>query len=259
MKGTTPEGAQTEREAAAWVRAMFGRVAHRYDLANHLLSFNIDRYWRAHTVARVREVLARPEARVLDICCGTGDLVRALERARPPGMPAMGADFCHPMLVAARAKVAGSPLFEADALRLPLADGSLDLITVAFGFRNLANYEAGLCEMRRVLRGGGVAAILEFSQPPNPLFGAFYNFYSRRILPFIGGALSGSRDAYAYLPESVRKFPSPEELADMMRAAGFAGVTFERLTFGIVALHVGQASRPVLDRPGDLSYGVGPV
>ena len=241
MKGTTPEGARSEQEAAEWVRAMFGRVAHRYDLANHLLSFNIDRYWRARTVARVRDVLTRPEARVLDICCGTGDLVRALKRARPSGALVMGADFCHPMLVAARTKAGSSPLFDADALRLPLPDASLDLITAAFGFRNLANYEAGLREMRRVLRGGGVAAILEFSQPPNPVFGALYGFYSRRVLPAIGGALSGSRDAYAYLPESVRKFPVPEELAGMMRAAGFANVKFERLTGGIVALHVGQA------------------
>jgi demethylmenaquinone methyltransferase / 2-methoxy-6-polyprenyl-1,4-benzoquinol methylase len=239
MKGTTPEGARSEQEAAAWVRAMFGRVAHRYDLVNHLLSFNIDRYWRAHTVARVRDVLARPEARVLDICCGTGDLVRALQRGRVDGAPVMGSDFCHPMLLAARGKV-GPRLFESDALRLPVADASLDLISVAFGFRNLANYEAGLREMRRVLRDGGVAAILEFSQPPNPVFGALYRFYSRRVLPVIGGALSGSRDAYAYLPESVRKFPAPEELAEMMRAAGFGRVEFERLTGGIVALHLGR-------------------
>ncbi|HVN05726.1 MAG TPA: bifunctional demethylmenaquinone methyltransferase/2-methoxy-6-polyprenyl-1,4-benzoquinol methylase UbiE [Bryobacteraceae bacterium] len=241
MTGTTPEGAHTEQEAAAWVRSMFGRVAHRYDLANHLLSFNIDRYWRAHTAARVRDVLARPDARVLDICCGTGDLVRALQRARSDGPPVMGSDFCHPMLVAARAKVGAGNLFESDALRLPLADGSLDLLTVAFGFRNLANYDAGLREMRRVLRSGGTAAILEFSQPPNALFGALYNFYSRRVLPAIGGALSGSRDAYTYLPESVRRFPSPDELAAMMRAAGFARVEFERLTGGIVALHLGRA------------------
>jgi len=240
MKGATPVGARSEQEAAEWVRAMFGRVAHRYDLANHLLSFNIDRYWRAHTVSRLRNVLARPEARVLDICCGTGDLVRALQRGRPAGAPAMGSDFCHPMLVAAQAKIGRSPLFEADALRLPLADASLDLVTVAFGFRKLANYEAGLREMRRVLRGGGAAAILEFSQPPNPLFGALYSFYSRRVLPAIGGALSGSRDAYTYLPESVRKFPAPEELAGMMRGAGFGRVEFERLTGGIVALHVGR-------------------
>lgn len=243
MKGTTPQGARNEREAAEWVRAMFGRVAHRYDLANHLLSFNIDRYWRAHTVARVREVLARPEARVLDICCGTGDLALTLARAR--GGLVLGSDFCHPMLLAARKKAdaqqARTALFEADALRLPLGDGSIDLLTVAFGFRNLANYAAGLAEIRRVLAVGGVAAILEFSQPPNAAFAALYNFYSRRILPIVGGALSGSRDAYKYLPESVRKFPAAEELADEMRRAGFTQVSYEYLTGGIVALHSGVA------------------
>ncbi len=239
MRGTAPQGTRGEREAAEWVRAMFGRVAHRYDFANHLLSFNADRYWRAHTVRRVRDVLARPEARVLDICCGTGDLARALQRKRPAGVPVMGSDFCHPMLAAARAKQGGGVLFEADALQLPLPDASLDLITVAFGFRNLVDYQGGLREMRRVLRGGGVAAILEFSQPPNPVFGKLYDFYSRRILPVIGGAVSGARDAYTYLPDSVRKFPGPAELAEAMRAAGFADVAFERLTGGIVALHLG--------------------
>src|ERR1019366_4575299 len=237
MKGTAPPGAGNEREAAAWVRGMFARVARRYDLANHVLSFNIDRLWRARTVRRVRPILERPGARVLDICCGTGDLTLAL--ARECRAPVLGSDFCHPMLVAARGKGA-APLFEADALRLPLRDASLDLITAAFGFRNLANYGAGLEEMRRVLRPGGMAAILEFSQPPNPAFAALYGFYSRRILPWIGGALSGSPDAYRYLPESVRKFPSAPELADDMRRVGFQSVSYELLTGGIVALHLAE-------------------
>jgi demethylmenaquinone methyltransferase/2-methoxy-6-polyprenyl-1,4-benzoquinol methylase len=244
MKGTTPEGARSEQEAATWVRAMFGRVAHRYDLANHLLSFNIDRLWRARTVRRVQPILERPGARVLDICCGTGDLVMALQRVCP--RPIFGSDFCHPMLVAARAKVARrlapSLLFESDALRLPVRDGSLDLITVAFGFRNLANYEDGLREMRRALRPGGMAAILEFSQPPNAVFGAVYGFYSRRILPWIGGLLTGSRDAYRYLPESIRKFPAAPQLAEDMRRAGFSNVTYQRFTGGSVALHIGAVT-----------------
>lgn len=242
MKGATPEGANNEREASRWVRAMFGRVAHRYDLANHLLSFNIDRWWRRHTVKRVRSVLERPGARVIDLCCGTGDLTLALERGR--GGAVLGSDFCHPMLTAANQKIskraAASRVFESDALQLPLADASVDLITIAFGFRNLANYQAGLRELRRVLKPGGMLAILEFSQPPNPVFAVLYNFYSRRILPWIGGVISGSRDAYIYLPESVRKFPSAEELAAQMVQAGFQGVHFERLTGGIVALHIGQ-------------------
>jgi demethylmenaquinone methyltransferase / 2-methoxy-6-polyprenyl-1,4-benzoquinol methylase len=241
MSGTRPEGARSEREAAQWVRGMFGRVAPRYDLANHLLSFNIDRHWRSHTVKRAREILARPDARVLDICCGTGDLVLALAKS---GRPVLGSDFCHPMLVSAHEKIAKrrapAIVFESDAMQLPVRDASLDLLTVAFGFRNLANYETGLAEMRRVLRPGGMAAILEFSTPPNAAFAALYNFYSRRILPIIGGALSGSRDAYTYLPESVRKFPVATELSEMMRRAGFASVEFEYLTGGIVALHLGR-------------------
>lgn len=247
MKGTTPRGAGGEQEAASWVRAMFGRIAPRYDLANHLLSFNIDRLWRAHTVKRVLPILERPDARVLDICCGTGDLVLALEKKRPGGgsvAAVMGSDFCHPMLIAAGEKIsrrgANARIFESDALRLPLADRSLDLLTVAFGFRNLANYDAGLREIYRVLRPGGLAAILEFSRPPNAAFAAIYNVYSRRLLPLIGGMLTGSRDAYTYLPESVRQFPSAPELAEAMRRAGFRSVRFERLTGGIVALHLGE-------------------
>jgi demethylmenaquinone methyltransferase/2-methoxy-6-polyprenyl-1,4-benzoquinol methylase len=239
MSGTTPEEAHNEQEAARWVRGMFDGIARRYDLANHLLSANIDRAWRARTVQRVRPILDRPGARVLDICCGTADLAMALSRHQA----VLGSDFSHLMLREARRKIAQTQapvsVFESDALRLPLRDASLDLITVAFGFRNLANYEAGLAEMRRVLRPGGAAAILEFSQPPNPAFAAVYNFYARRILPCIGGAITGARRAYEYLPESVRKFPSPDELSAMIRAAGFARVEFEAMTRGIAALHVG--------------------
>ena len=240
-QGTKPPGAASEPEAARWVRGMFGRVARRYDLLNHLLSLNIDRHWRARTVRRLRPILKRPSALVLDICCGTGDLLLALEAEH--GGAVLGSDFCHPMLIQAQRKIARrrsrSVLVEADALSLPFPDGSLDLVTAAFGFRNLANYEKGLAEMRRVLKPGGAAAILEFSQPKNPFFAALYRFYSNRALPAIGGLISGDRNAYRYLPESVRRFPSPEGLAAAMRAAGFARVQYERMTGGIVALHVG--------------------
>lgn len=248
MSGTTPEGTHSEEEAARWVRGMFGRVAHRYDFANHLLSGNLDRLWRARTVRRVRRVLERPDARVLDMCCGTGDLLLALARSRR-GL-VIGSDFCHPMLVSARQKItsrrANAVVFEGDAMRLPIRAASLDLITVAFGFRNLANYEAGLVEMRRVLRPGGMAAILEFSQPRSGLFSAVYTFYSRRVLPWIGGALTGSRDAYRYLPESIRKFPDAPELAETMRRTGFQEVSYEYLTGGAVALHLGVIPLPVI-------------
>lgn len=236
MSGTTPRGIQDERLAAAWVRNMFGQVAPRYDLLNHVLSMNIDRIWRARTVRRLAGILARKEARVLDLCCGTGDLAIALRENA--NAQVLASDFCHPMLTAA-AKKTGVPLFEADALQLPVADASVDLLTVAFGFRNLANYEAGLVECKRLLRPGGTLAILEFSTPPNAIFAGFYGFYSDRVLPAIGGALSGAREAYSYLPESVRRFPDAPGLARLMESAGYRNVQFERMTFGVVALHTG--------------------
>jgi len=243
MSGTTPAGTNSEQEAARWVRGMFGRVAPRYDLANHLLSYNLDRLWRARTVRRVRPILERPDARILDMCCGTGDLLLSLGRAHQ-GL-VFGSDFCRPMLERAGGKIArgrvSAVLFEADALHLPVRDSALDLVTVAFGFRNLTNYQAGLAEMRRVLKPGGMAAILEFSQPRRSLFAAVYKLYSRRILPLIGGALTGSRDAYQYLPESIGKFPAAPELAEDMRRQGFENVRFEYLTGGAVALHLGTA------------------
>ena len=244
IQGTSPTGSRTEQQAAVWVRGMFGQIAPRYDLLNHLLSLNIDRYWRARTVARVAAVLDRPGARVLDLCCGTGELMLALERKR--GGAVLGSDFSHPMLTAAGQKVqqrrAASQLFESDALALPVAGQALDLITIAFGFRNLANYRRGLCELLRALKPGGMLAVLEFSQPPNRVLAAAYQFYSVHILPRLGGWISGSKDAYSYLPESVRKFPAAEELADEMRMAGFADVHFERMTGGIVVLHVARKS-----------------
>lgn len=241
MKGTTPEGTSTRQEASRWVREIFGRIAPRYDLANHVLSLNLDRRWRALTVKRVEHILRRPGARALDLCCGTGDLLIGL-RSKSAGS-VMGSDFSHPMLTAANRKIVrrgfACSLFEADALALPLTGSSLDLITIAFGFRNLVDYQAGLAEMYRVLRPSGMVAILEFSQPGDTVFGRLYRFYSRKILPVIGGAISGSRDAYAYLPESIRKFPSAGELADQMRSTGFQAVEFVRLTGGTVALHLG--------------------
>lgn len=238
MKGTSPRGTYSEEQAARYVREMFAKVAPRYDFLNHLLSFNIDRYWRARTVKALAPAIGRADSRTLDICCGTGDLALAIQ-GKSAGK-VFGSDFCHPMLTAASAKSNGfARWFESDALQLPIADTSLDAVTVAFGFRNLANYHAGLQEMLRVLRPGGMAAILEFSTPPNRAFSKIYNLYSEHVLPKIGGAISGSSEAYTYLPESVRKFPDADTLAANMRAAGFASVRYTRMTFGIVALHIG--------------------
>ncbi len=242
MSGTTPRGVEGEQEISAWVRDMFAAAAPRYDLLNHLLSFNVDRYWRTRTVRAVREWLIRPGARIVDLCCGTGDLMLALQQRSVN--PVLGSDFCRPMLISAKEKAARRTLpprlFEADALSLPMANASADLITVAFGFRNFVNYERGLVELKRVLRPGGAVAILEFSQPPNALFAKLYNFYSLHVLPKLGNAISGSKGAYNYLPESVKKFPGAEELAVQMCSAGYREVTFERMTFGIVALHIGR-------------------
>ena len=239
--GTTPQGTLNERQASEWVRGMFGNIASRYDLINHVLSFNLDKSWRNHTVRRVMPLIPSTGARILDLCCGTGDLMLALERQR--GEPVLGADFCHPMLTEARRKVSAqhlrSNVFEADGLVLPIAGGSLDLVTIAFGFRNFTNYRRGLDELLRVLKPGGVAAILEFSQPRNRIFAAGYNWFSTALLPRIGGIISGSPKAYSYLPESIRKFPNAEALASQMKGAGFKRVEYDSLTFGAVALHLG--------------------
>lgn len=246
-RGTSPEGANTEAEASHSVREMFGQIAPRYDLLNHLLSMQLDRVWRARVARRLRPILSSPDARVLDVCCGTGDLALALARAGAARIT--GADFAHPMLLRARQKIAELPevanstrlrVLEADALRLPVADGAFDAVTTAFGFRNLVNYEAGLREFLRVLRPGGMLAVLEFTEPPDGLVGGVYRWYFRKVLPRIGGAISGDAAAYRYLPASVSRFFRPSELTDSMRTAGFTNVEYRVWTFGTVALHMGE-------------------
>lgn len=242
--GTRPEGVRDEREAAAHVREMFGRIAPRYDFLNHLLSLDIDKMWRRRVARRVTAVLHNPSARVLDLCCGTGDLALALRREAPAGAQIVGSDFVSEMLNRARAKAAASQagitFVEADALDLPFKDGKFDLVTCSFGFRNLANYERGLLEIFRVLKPGGAAAILEFSEPKGKLFGSLYRFYFRHVLPRLGGLISGSSAAYSYLPSSVSKFPSPEALQALFERVGLTEARFERWTGGIVALHTGR-------------------
>src|SRR5947207_5750973 len=231
---------------------MFAQIAPRYDLLNHLLSLQLDRLWRARTARLLYAILDRPDALVLDLCCGTGDLAFALARAGKARI--VGADFAHPMLVRAREKSAAMappanqraaalmPFFEADALWLPFADASFDLVTSTFGFRNLANYEAGLCEIQRVLKPGGTIAILEFTEPPEGLLGDFYRWYFCKVLPKIGGLISGDQAAYKYLPNSVARFFRPPELAALMSAVGYDSVDCCVWTLGTVALHT--AVRP---------------
>ncbi len=248
LPGTRPSGATDEREASARVRAMFTRIAPRYDFLNHLLSFSLDRIWRRRTARHFLHILSRPEARVLDLCCGTGDLTFALDRGRTAALnpaqrrsPIIGSDFVEGMLVRARDKAAGArsdALFAAaDALRLPFANASFDLVTTAFGFRNLANYEDGLREFARVLRKGGELGILEFTEPGSGPMAGIFRFYFRQILPRIGGVISGDKEAYAYLPGSVSKFPLPPELAALMEKTGFSDIRFASWNFGSVILH----------------------
>lgn len=245
-KGTRPEGAVTESEASRRVREMFSRIAPRYDFLNHFLSLELDRVWRARTARVLRAILGRRDACVLDLCCGTGDLAFAL--AREGNARVLGADFSHTMLVRAKEKARSLsprssrrpiPFLEGDALRLPFADGCFDLVTTAFGFRNLVNYEAGLKEIRRVLKPGGTVAVLEFTEPPAGLWGDFYRWYFRRLLPRIGGWISGERAAYRYLPASVARFFRPEEVAKLIVAAGFEAVEQRVWTLGTLALHTG--------------------
>jgi demethylmenaquinone methyltransferase/2-methoxy-6-polyprenyl-1,4-benzoquinol methylase len=252
VKGTRPEGAVTEADASKKVREMFTRIAPRYDLLNHLLSLQLDRLWRARATKRLRPILNRPGALVLDLCCGTGDLAFSLARTRQARV--IGADFAHTMLV--RAKEKGAALasttgehaattvyfFEADAMRLPFAGASFDLVTTAFGFRNLANYEAGLREIQRVLKPGGTIAILEFTEPPAGMLGNLYSWYFCEVLPKIGGLISGEPAAYSYLPKSVARFFRPPELASLITAAGFQSVDYRVWTLGTVAFHT--AVRP---------------
>ena len=222
---------------------MFTSIAPRYDLLNHVLSFNVDRMWWRRTARTFQHVLARPEARVLDLCCGTGDMTFALRRqAGKSSSRVLGADFSHAMLQRAKMKSSGDNApdwIEADALDLPFPCGHFDLVTSAFGFRNLADYDAGLREIVRVLRPGGECGILDFGEPRGVL-GSLYRIYFKKVLPRVGTLISGVRGPYGYLPASVERFPAPEEMLARMKKAGFAEATWTPYTFGIAGLYRGK-------------------
>jgi demethylmenaquinone methyltransferase / 2-methoxy-6-polyprenyl-1,4-benzoquinol methylase len=223
---------------------MFTSIAPRYDLLNHLLSFNVDRLWWRRTARTFADVLNQADARILDLCCGTGDMTFALQKRAGKNAPQIfGADFSHAMLTRAREKSdarANAPRWiEADALSLPFPEGHFDLVTSAFGFRNLADYDAGLREIARVLRHGGECGILDFGEPPGAI-GYIYRFYFKRILPRVGTLISGVRGPYAYLPNSVERFPEPEEMLARMREAGFGEASWTPYTAGIAGLYRGK-------------------
>ncbi len=280
VTGAAPQGATDPDSAAQAVRAMFTSIAPRYDLLNHVLSFNIDRVWWRRAARTFREVLSRSDARVLDLCCGTGDMTFALRRqakksaqqTSPKGLPQtssrtspqlLGADFSHAMLQRALGKSAGTSTerssnnvsssnisstngrpamprwIEADALNLPFPSQHFDLVTSAFGFRNLADYDAGLREIVRILRPGGECGILDFGEPKG-ITGQLYRIYFKQILPRVGTMISGVRGPYAYLPASVERFPEPEEMLVRMRDAGFTEAEWTPYTFGIAGLYRGK-------------------
>lgn len=241
VRGAAPEGATDAASAARAVRDMFTSIAPRYDLLNHLLSANVDKLWWRRTARTFASVLSRPGTSVLDLCCGTGDMAFALRR-ESSGAQVTGADFSHAMLELARGKSNAQhriTWIEADALQLPFPDESFDLVTSAFGFRNLADYDAGLREIRRVLKPGGECGILEFSDPPG-LRGKLYDLYFKSVLPRIGRLISGNSGAYSYLPASVARFPQPPEMLARMQNAGFQEPSWIRYTFGIAGLYRGK-------------------
>jgi demethylmenaquinone methyltransferase / 2-methoxy-6-polyprenyl-1,4-benzoquinol methylase len=239
--GAAPSGAADRDAAARAIREMFTSIAPRYDLLNHVLSFNIDRLWWARAAGTFGEILQRPDARVLDLCCGTGDMTFALRRKASESAQIAGADFSHAMLQRANLKSQGTSLrwVEADALKLPFATEQFDLITSAFGFRNLADYDAGLREILRVLKPGGECGILDFGEPKG-LMGKMYRVYFKRVLPAVGSMISGVKGPYAYLPASVERFPEPQEMLERMRRAGFREASWSPYTFGIAGLYRGR-------------------
>jgi demethylmenaquinone methyltransferase/2-methoxy-6-polyprenyl-1,4-benzoquinol methylase len=240
-EGARPASESSETEAAEHVREIFSSIAPTYDRANHLLSFGLDHRWWRRTAVTFRGILARPDARVLDICCGTGDLTGALLAERPANAePVTGLDFSAEMLRLAEQKYANANIrwVEGDAMAPPFADNSFDLVTSAFGFRNLRNYAAGLEEIHRVLRPGGSIGILECNQPEG-FSGALYNLYFHRVLPVVGGWISGKRAAYEYLPASVERFPRPPRMLELMQEAGFTKCTWDGYLLRAAGLYRG--------------------
>lgn len=234
--GLTEPATKLPEDHARRVREMFAQISPRYDLLNHLLSGNIDKRWRRAVVRKLVPLLPA-DAQILDVACGTGDL--SIEFFEQTDAKVIGVDFCRPMLELAKIKTNKVSFVEGDALRLPFSDSTFDAVSIGFGLRNLSSVASGLGELRRVLKPAGWAAVLEFSQPARGLR-AMVAFYYARLLPRIGGWVSGSRSAYEYLPDSISHFPNQSELAGAMREAGFADVSFENLTGGVAALHIGR-------------------
>ena len=225
------------------IQQMFDGIAGDYDRLNHIMSLGIDRSWRRRAI---KEIVSRGAAQeILDIACGTGDFSIAIARAMAPGSHVTGLDLSEGMLAVMRAKLAAAGLegrvacVQGDSEALPYAGASFDCVTIAFGIRNFEHRETALREILRVLKSGGKLVILELSVPSNPVIRWGYNLYFTRILPLIGGKISGDKAAYRYLPASVLNFPSKEEWMDTMRSCGYDGVRHKAFTLGICRMYVG--------------------
>jgi demethylmenaquinone methyltransferase/2-methoxy-6-polyprenyl-1,4-benzoquinol methylase len=239
--GARPGNESSEAEAATHVRAIFNSIAPTYDLLNHVISFGLDRHWWKRSARVFEDVLSRPEARVLDICCGTGDMTAALLRGRPAeGEPVVGLDFSAQMLDRARIKYPqkNAVWVEGDAMHLPYPEDTFDLVTSAFGFRNLTNYAQALGEIHRVLKPGGRIGILECNQPDG-LSGSLYTIGFKYVLPVVGGLISGDRAAYDYLPASVARFPRPPQMFALMADAGFTQTAWDGYLLRAAGLYRG--------------------
>ena len=243
--GAAPEGASDRQACAQAVREMFTAIAPCYDRLNHVLSFSVDRMWWRRAARTFRHIITRSDARLLDLCCGTGDMTFALRRqAGKASLRLLGADFSHAMLQLAHGKSLNTTnnrpeWIEADALNLPFPSAHFDLVTSAFGFRNLADYDAGLDEIFRVLRPEGEIGILDFGEPKG-IMGSAYRVYFKQVLPRVGTFISGIRGPYAYLPASVERFPAPDEMLARMKSAGFSDLSWTPYTFGIAGLYRGK-------------------
>ena len=243
--GARPANEATEAAAAEHVRELFDTIAPTYDLLNHLLTFGIDKRWWRRSARAFKGTLARPEAQVLDLCCGTGDMTSALLAERPANAePVIGLDFSPQMLAKARTKYIGANAHwvEGDAMHLPYPDNSFDLVTSAFGFRNLTNYTAALAEIHRVLKPGGHIGILECNQPDG-FSGFCYTLGFRYLLPVIGGMISGDREAYKYLPASVARFPRPPQMLIMLKEAGYTNAAWDGYLLRAAGLY--HAEKPL--------------
>jgi demethylmenaquinone methyltransferase/2-methoxy-6-polyprenyl-1,4-benzoquinol methylase len=210
------------------VKSMFASIAHRYDVTNTVLSLGIHHLWKRHFIASLK---TKDSPRIMDLACGTGDLVPLLKRTH--GGLVTGVDFCEPMLEVARVRFPEFEFLQGDALNLNFADDQFDIITISFGVRNFENLEHGLTEVYRVLKPGGQIAVLEFGQPDGILFGPLYRFYSKYIMPIIGGVLTGNKNAYQYLPETAAAFPCGDAFLRILSRIGFKDVSLIRYTFGI--------------------------